>query len=168
MTEPKEYRLYKIKQWLNAFKLEGDTESFEKIAIDLDYCMDMKTDGLLGYEVGVNEIQEIQLRLMELSSFNSFDGERAANLLRENRHLWKAVIFDRMNLIKLRDLSEDYWNVDTMYITPTTGKKDKRLYTMINGLGPDEIHWIDGDHAGDQLGQWGLSAANVYIRAWWD
>ena len=79
-------------------------------------------------------VQEIQLELIRRTRFNAMDGPRIVEGLLRHRHLWEAVIFDKLGLpdytrpsrllmlglIKLRDLSENYWNVDTLYVlTPS-------------------------------------------------
>jgi hypothetical protein len=74
-------------------------------------------------------VQEIQLELIRRRRFNQFDGKKIVASLRQHRKLWQAVVFDRegfsikeqtglsgMCLIKLRDLSLNYWNVDTLFV----------------------------------------------------
>jgi hypothetical protein len=79
-------------------------------------------------------VQEIQLELLRRTRFNALDGEQVANSLVKHRDLWLAVILDRhglanyaeptrlltMGLIKLRDLPDNDWNADTLFVlTPT-------------------------------------------------
>src|SRR5437762_9537039 len=71
-------------------------------------------------------VQEIQLELMRRRSFNFFDGPKIVASLRKHRHLWQAVLMDRLGfvskegghlnwgMIKLRDLPKNYWNVDDL------------------------------------------------------
>src|SRR5437879_4025000 len=72
-------------------------------------------------------VQEIQLELIRRTQYNAFDGERVVAALTAHRDLWEAVLMDRfgfsnpgrlpsMGLIKLRDLSGNFWNVDTLYV----------------------------------------------------
>jgi hypothetical protein len=80
----------------------------------------------------INECQEIQLKRVELGSFNDFDGPLVAKSLRANKHLWKSFLFGRfgnrfcyMPLIELRDLADNYINVDTiMMLAPIEGVKE--------------------------------------------
>src|SRR6266478_6162978 len=78
-------------------------------------------------------VQEIQLELIRRRRFNQFDGPRIVASLRRHRSLWRAVLMDRLgyvsdldgtqsvsDLIKLRDLPHNDWNVDDMYILPDT------------------------------------------------
>src|SRR5438105_6982113 len=75
-------------------------------------------------------VQEIQLELLRRTSFNALDGERVYASLLKHRDLWLAVLLDRpgvpnyaepgsllmSGLIKLRDLPENFWNGDTLFI----------------------------------------------------
>jgi hypothetical protein len=81
-------------------------------------------------------IQDIQFQLMEEASFNGFDGKQVVRDLKAHPELWEGVVMDRAGypdrdsagfggcicLIKLRDISENYWNVDTVYILAKKGK----------------------------------------------
>lgn len=64
------------------------------------------------------ELQDMQFRMMELSSFNQFDGGKVARSLRENYGLWKRFIFmDCYNShVSLRDMEKGKWNADTLLI----------------------------------------------------
>lgn len=79
-------------------------------------------------------VQDIQLELLRRSSFNALDGERVCASLAKHRAFWLAVLLDRpglpnyaepghllmSGLIKLRDLPDNIWNADTLYVlTPT-------------------------------------------------
>ena len=79
-------------------------------------------------------VQEIQLELLRRSSFNALDGERVVDSLLRNRDLWISFLLDRpglanyaepsrllmMGLIKLRDLPDNLWNADMLFVlTPT-------------------------------------------------
>ncbi len=75
-------------------------------------------------------VQEIQLELTRRRRFNDFDGETIHASLLKRRSLWTAVLLDRPGipnyaegthllmggLIKLRDLPQNYWNADTLFI----------------------------------------------------
>ena len=79
-------------------------------------------------------VQEIQLELLRRTQFNAMDGSRVVDGLRRHRDLWEAALLDRpglvdytrprrlltMGLLKLRDLAENYWNADTLFVlTPS-------------------------------------------------
>ena len=74
--------------------------------------------------------QDIQLELLRRSCWNALDGERVYASLMEHRALWLAALLDRpgvanyarpglllmCGMIKLRDLPDNFWNADTLYI----------------------------------------------------
>jgi hypothetical protein len=79
-------------------------------------------------------VQDILLELLRRTRFNALDGERVCASLLKHRHLWQAALLDRpgvpnyaepggllmAGLIKLRDLPDNLWNADTLFIlTPT-------------------------------------------------
>ncbi|QEL19889.1 hypothetical protein [Limnoglobus roseus] len=79
-------------------------------------------------------VQDIQLELLRRTVFNDFDGGRIYTSLLAHRHLWLAALLDRpgipnyaepgrlltAGLIKLRDLADNVWNADTLFVlTPT-------------------------------------------------
>jgi hypothetical protein len=118
-----------------------------------------------------NRIQDIQLELMRLGSFNDFDGERVAKSLEKHRDLWSACVMDRLNsLIKLRDLSAQCWNVDTLFITPQPGR-EAELLALAKRWNADEVDWLPAREACDLLGSWSPSTRNndqQVLRVWWD
>src|SRR5205809_6162417 len=83
-------------------------------------------------------VQEIQLELIRRTQFNAFDGERVVAALERHQELWEAALMDRpcfsdadrlppAGLIKLRDLSQNIWNVDTLYILCPDAGSARRL-----------------------------------------
>lgn len=98
----------------------------------------------------IPEVQRLNLRLMELASFNDFDGPKVVKSLLENKDLWQACVMDReaflnvelansrkcstaICLIKLRDMGEETtkrlgrgcWSVDTLFIIPALNKENR-------------------------------------------
>lgn len=84
-------------------------------------------------------VQDIQLELLRRTKFNALDGEKVCASLLRHRHLWLAALLDRpgvpnyaepgflllSGLTKLRDLPDDIWNADTLYVlTPTRREAD--------------------------------------------
>ena len=79
-------------------------------------------------------VQDIQLELLRRTRFNALDGARVQASLLQHRHLWLAVLLDRpgvpdyaqprslllSGLIKLRDLPDNLWNADTLFILTRT------------------------------------------------
>jgi hypothetical protein len=131
----------------------------------------------------MNKPQKLQFELMKLATFNEFDGEKVVKSLEENPDLWKGALMTRgsysrpnsegysdvTDLISLRDLP-DYWNVDTLFITPKAGKEDE-LKKLAKKWGADEVDWIGGERAANAIGSWSPETrANPkqILRIWWD
>lgn len=134
--------------------------------------------------LGLSEVQRLNLRLMELASFNSFNGPKVVNDLLNNLDLWDACLMDReaigipINLIKLRDMSsetrerlgQDCWNVDTLYILPKSLKSKHKLENLVRQWNPDEVYWIPNDISLNLLGGFPEPRAKEIqiLRVWWD
>jgi hypothetical protein len=128
-------------------------------------------------------VQDIQLELIRRTQFNAMDGERIITSLLQPRDLWLAVLLDRPGLpdatdfsplltdglIKLRDLPDNLWNTDTLFILTRTREQARRLERIIEEeeWGADEVHvYEDQQQIGRALGtgreQFGL------VSVWWD
>lgn len=107
------------------------------------------------------ELQEMQFRMMELGSFNLFDGKKVAWSLRKNYGLWKRFVFvDCYNShISLRDMGEGKWNADTLLIVV----KEKFAQEMMAVAKPWKANSVDCLKHGVALrrGEW-------LIKVWWD
>ena len=110
---------------------------------------------------GAEELQEMQFRMMELSSFNQFEGEEIAKSLKENYGLWKRFIFiDCYNSqVSLRDMGEGEWNADTLLIIV----KEKFAENMMAVAKAWEANSVECLKHGVALrkGEW-------LIKVWWD
>ena len=133
---------------------------------------------------GISLPQRLNLKLIELASFNQMNGIQIVNDLLQNKDLWKAVLIDRpswagnpeymnnaktseiINLIKLRDLSKGSWNVSTLYILcyPDVDLR-KKLYQLAQNWHADNVQWMDKQLASWQLG--GGPDSDV-LEVWWD
>lgn len=114
-----------------------------------------------------NEVQELQLKLLELTQFNSFYGLDVAEGLRSHRELWRAAILLQpppAYLLPLRDLEDGFWNADTLMVL-SSQKDDERLEFLARTWDPDEVEWITGPKADELLG-WGGSKARI-LSVWW-
>src|SRR4029079_2225808 len=124
-------------------------------------------------------VQEIQLELIRRTKHNAFDGERIFASLIKHRHLWAAVMLDRvglirtgglpaMDLIKLRDLNENIWNADTLYILTTVPEDAKELAKIIKieQWGGELYVFDDHEVVDDALG--GAEDGQCVVRIWWD
>lgn len=115
----------------------------------------------------VTKIQAIQLDLMRRSSYNDFEGEQVASDLLNHRRLWCAAILDRLGddaLIKLRDIDENYWNADTVYLL-SSGADDRNLTRLARTWHADAVYWVNAADAGQMLG---TSDNFRILEVWWD
>jgi hypothetical protein len=124
-------------------------------------------------------VQEIQLELLRRTSFNALDGPRVVDSLLRNHELWLAFMLDRLwldmkrrlpgsGLIKLRDLPDNLWNADTLYILCPNATAAHRLAAIM-----EEEDWAgmatvydDRKEVDSALGTGGDDYALVAV--WWD
>lgn len=110
--------------------------------------------------------QKLMFKLMKLASFNNFDGRMVVKNLETHRELWKSCVMDGNDLIKLRDLSKNDWNTDTLYIL-TTGVNDELLEHIAKDLwGADKVTYLDKDEASHRLGK--FPCEDKVLMIWWD
>jgi hypothetical protein len=119
-------------------------------------------------------VQELNFELMKRASFNGFDGVKVVKSLIKHRELWESVVMDgecivfprlesRQSVhdiywIKLRDMSDNLWNVDTLFIIPNEGCKDE-LFKIARRWYADEIDYVDVNMGGRKC---------TVLRLWWD
>ncbi len=118
----------------------------------------------------LTRVQEIQLELIELVEHNECDGKLIANLLRDNRHLWRAAFMPSRRLDPLRDMEHGRWSADTLYMAPREGQEDA-LENLANQLEADEVNWIEGRESLNLLGYWrqGIEEnTKLILSVWWD
>ena len=127
-------------------------------------------------------VQDIQLELIRRTRFNTFDGERVCELLARHRKLWQAALFDRPGLpnytepgsllmgglIKLRDLEDNIWNVDTLYVLTHTidGARELAAAFERSPLGAMPHVFDDIRETDMALG----TGRQIYglLKVWWD
>ncbi len=93
----------------------------------------------------INKLQLIQFELMEHVSLEGFDARRIINDLITHRDLWEAVIMmpdPNWSLLHLRDLSENKWNVDCLYIY-ASGEDLGPLNDLVIPWMAKELLWLD-------------------------
>jgi hypothetical protein len=115
----------------------------------------------------VTKIQAVQLDLMRRSSYNDFVGKQVASDLLSHRQLWCAAILDRLGdsaLIKLRDIDENYWNADTVYVL-SSGANDRSLTRLARTWHADAVYWVNPTDASQMLG---TSQSFRILEIWWD
>jgi hypothetical protein len=125
-------------------------------------------------------VQDIQLELIRRIRFNMFDGQRVYDFLMKHRHLWQAVVMDRFGyvtkddvgaswgLIKLRDLPDNIWNVDTLVVmTDSVGTAEQlaRLFDEAD-LGGEKAVVQGPEKTRAALGEYPCDHGLVSV--WWD
>ncbi len=127
-------------------------------------------------------VQDIQLELLRRAKWNALDGERVVDSLLQHRDLWIAALLDRpgvpnysepshllmMGLIKLRDLPDNFWKADTLYLLTETSDQAARLASIIEleDWG-GEVHLHDDRVAIDRALGTGRDDYGL-ISIWWD
>jgi hypothetical protein len=130
-------------------------------------------------------VQEIQLELIRRTRFNEFDGEKIAAILAKHRDLWRAVLLDRFGLpnyreptlhtmqasglIKLRDLDDNIWNADTLFVLTHTPAGAKVLAQALEDSETGAMPHVHDDRVTTDaaLGEYGGEPYGM-LTAWWD
>jgi hypothetical protein len=137
------------------------------------------TEKIMSTPLGEASVQDIQLELIRRRNFHLFDGQRIADCLLQHRNLWEAVMMDRLaisqpgslptlGLMKLRDIPQDEWNVDTLYILARSKEDAKSLAEILNKRqwgGMVDVH-ADHEEVDNALG--GAKPGQAIVSIWWD
>jgi hypothetical protein len=116
----------------------------------------------------ISDAQAIQLDIIAHTNFNFFEGRKIAEMLKENRRMWRAVLMP-LDLISLRDMGDGRWHADTLYIYPEDGYQFQLEELVREQFNADEIEWIGGSAAVDMLGTTEIAnKSQVILSAWWD
>jgi hypothetical protein len=126
-------------------------------------------------------VQDIQLELLRRSCWNALDGQRVYDSLMGHRALWLAALLDRpgianyanpslllmAGLIKLRDLPDDVWNADTLYILTETPAQARELARIIEAedWGGEVVVYKNQEEIDRALG---TSEEFGLLSVWWD
>lgn len=126
-------------------------------------------------------VQDIQLELIRRTRFNAFDGQRVYDFLMKHRHLWQAVILDRLGyvattgdsganwgLIKLRDMPANIWNADTLVIMTDSVAVAEQLARLLDesDLGGENAVVEKPDATCAALGS--HPCRHGLVSVWWD
>jgi len=95
----------------------------------------------------VGELQKLQLDIIAHTSFNSLDGRKIKELLLENCQLWRAVIIHGKEFLLLRELENDIWMADTIYILARVGSESQLEELVTENFEADEVHWVRDEMA---------------------
>ncbi len=127
-------------------------------------------------------VQDIQLELLRRTCFNALDGERIVASLLKHRDLWLAALLDRPGvpdyaeprlllmggLIKLRDLDDNIWNADTLFLltrTPAQARELARIAEEEDWAG--EIRVVEDQEEIDRALGTGRQEFGL-LSVWWD
>lgn len=127
----------------------------------------------------INDVQRLQLELLRRVHHNLFDGAKVVDDLLAWRDHWYGVIADRcaastgnlyepvVDLIRLRDIPRNYWNVDCVFIW-TNEANAERLRRMIEERWQaDMVELLAHDEAVRGLG-WMRGKGDCVLYVWWD
>jgi hypothetical protein len=96
-------------------------------------------------EKKINKLQMIQFELMAHVNLDGFDAKRVIGDLIEHKELWESVVMmpdPSWGLLHLRDLAENRWNVDCLYIY-ASNDETKALTELAQSWQPTELMWLD-------------------------
>ncbi|MBI4672232.1 MAG: hypothetical protein HY741_11285 [Chloroflexi bacterium] len=122
-------------------------------------------------------VQDVQLELIRRLNYNALDGERVVKDLLAHRELWRAAMIDRfcfsrpgklpaLGLLKLRDLPDNFWNADTLYVLTPNSESAHKLAQLAEEWGGMVLVHKDREDIESALGGYGYDAAIVSV--WWD
>src|SRR5262249_45381634 len=131
----------------------------------------------------ISRSQKLAFMLMLEAEFNAFDPYRVITDLLGQRSLWQGAVMDRgflgsgggdgrkwarlsSDLVKLRDISEGFWNVDTLFLLTEKRSVDP-LRALAEGWDADEIHVLESEDVGALLGAFPAGDARI-LTVWWD
>lgn len=114
----------------------------------------------------LNDIQLLNLNLMRKATFNNFEGDDVVDMLIKNKDLWKGLVMTRLkDLIYLRDIEDNDWNVDTLFIIAEEGKEKDLELLVSKHFFADEVDYLEEKEVKDLLG---TSKETKVLRVWWD
>ncbi|MBI3270472.1 MAG: hypothetical protein HYZ53_15795 [Planctomycetes bacterium] len=117
--------------------------------------------------------QQIQLELLRRTQMNALDGASVARDLVAHADKWEAVIFSRPSrsfrepdLITLRDLPDNCWNADTLYVLARDRAGAEWLAERAPEWCSEEAVVLRGESACRALGS--SEEGKEVLLFWWD
>lgn len=116
----------------------------------------------------INATQQALFALYRKSSFNSFDGDQVVDDLIAHPDWWQAAHMPSDGHA-LRDLPDDFYHVDTLYLLAASGHESK-LEALAHTWNADEVDWLPPEQAGKHLGEGSARTRTprLVLRVWWD
>jgi hypothetical protein len=127
-------------------------------------------------------VQDIQLELLRRTRFNDMYGEKLVASLLRHRDLWLAALLDRpgvpnyaepgflliSGLIKLRDLPDNIWNADTLYVLTPNHDLARQLAGVAESEDwGGEVHVYEDQQEIDRAVGAGRQGYGL-LSVWWD
>lgn len=125
-------------------------------------------------------VQEIHLELFRRSVALESRREEFLQILLENRHLWRGAIMDKLgvneggfwlqpcSMIKLRDIDQNFWNADTLFVLCDTASAAEELARKLPMERFGGLVNIEQDRRILDRALGGRSEGQVVLRFWWD
>lgn len=127
-------------------------------------------------------MQDIQLELIRRTTFNDFDGEEVCELLARHRGLWRAALLDRVGvpnyaeptrlltggLIKLRDLKDNVWNADTLFVLTKSIAAARELAAAFEAAEMGAMPEVHDDMAENDNAMGTGRQTYGILTVWWD
>jgi hypothetical protein len=95
----------------------------------------------------------IQFELMEHVELAGFDARRVVGDLITHKELWESALMmpdPAWALLHLRDLGENKWNVDCLYIF-SAGQDNIALTELAQTWMPTELMWLDDEYQKEMM-----------------
>jgi hypothetical protein len=127
-------------------------------------------------------VQDIQLELIRRTRFNTFDGEVICALLARYRDYWRAALLDRpgipnyrtqsllltAGLIKLRDLEDNIWNADTLFVLTHTPEQARELAAAFEESETGAMPTVLEDREETDMALGTGRQTYGLLQVWWD
>jgi hypothetical protein len=126
-------------------------------------------------------IQEIQLELFRRSAVSiEHNAAKVVEVLLASRHLWRGLIIDSLgvseggdwlqpsSMIKLRDVDQDFWNADTLYVLCPDRESADELAAKLPMDRFACMATIEEDQKIIDRALGGRHTGMVIVRFWWD
>lgn len=127
-------------------------------------------------------VQEIQLELIRRACFNDFHGELVCEFLNRYRGHWRAVLLDHPGvpnynrpgrlltggLIKLRDLEDNIWNADTLYVLTHTPAQARELSAAFEDAEMGAMPHVHDDREETDMALGTGRQEYGLLTVWWD
>jgi hypothetical protein len=118
----------------------------------------------------MNQTQAKVFDLIRTASFNDFNANEVVDSLIAAPELWRSVVMTdgRDAGLTLRDLEEDFYHVDTLYIF-RKGDADA-LEELARTWSADEVSWLAPKETASLLGSYTPQTREprLVLRVWWD